>query len=119
MAGDGIAAMDTQEIERANTNESGLATLAHSIATRTAVVGVIGLGYVGLPLAIACGRAGFSTVGFDIDPKKIVQLGRGISYFNAVTDDALSVECAAGRFSAFAAITGPPRECRQTAFAGS
>ena len=39
---------------------------------------VIGLGYVGLPVAVAFGRAGFSVVGFDVDPQRIDELRRGI-----------------------------------------
>jgi UDP-N-acetyl-D-glucosamine dehydrogenase len=97
--------LGTREMARASTDQSAVAMLADAIATRTAVVGVIGLGYVGLPLAIACGRAGFSTIGFDIDPEKIVQLDRGNSYIDAVPDDALSVERAAGRFSATSNVT--------------
>jgi UDP-N-acetyl-D-glucosamine dehydrogenase len=72
--------------------------LLESISARTAHVGVIGLGYVGLPLAIAIARSGFPVTGFDIDPAKIVTLGDGRSYIEAVSDDALGREAAAGRF---------------------
>jgi len=44
--------------------------LLNKIENRTAVVGVIGLGHVGLPLAIEFARAGFSVTGFDLDEKK-------------------------------------------------
>ena len=47
------------------------------VADRSALVGVIGLGYVGLPLARAFHAAGFRTLGFDIDPKKIRTLRAG------------------------------------------
>jgi UDP-N-acetyl-D-glucosamine dehydrogenase len=79
--------------------------LVPAIEARTAVVGVIGLGYVGLPLAVACSRAGFSTIGFDIDPEKILQLGRGTSYIGAVTHTALLTEQKADRFSATSDFT--------------
>ncbi|ASY65618.1 UDP-glucose dehydrogenase (plasmid) [Sinorhizobium sojae CCBAU 05684] len=72
--------------------------LLESISARTAHVGVIGLGYVGLPLAIAVARSGFPVTGFDIDPAKIVALDDRCSYIEAVTDDALGREAAAGRF---------------------
>jgi UDP-N-acetyl-D-glucosamine dehydrogenase len=45
-----------------------------------AVVGIIGLGYVGLPLAVACARAGYRVLGFDVDPRKVERIGRGESY---------------------------------------
>jgi UDP-N-acetyl-D-glucosamine dehydrogenase len=43
-------------------------TLLQKIETRAARAGIIGLGYVGLPLAIAVARSGFAVTGFDIDP---------------------------------------------------
>ncbi|MER9776530.1 nucleotide sugar dehydrogenase [Mesorhizobium sp. M0220] len=65
------------------------ATLAARLADRQAVAGVIGLGYVGLPLSAACARAGFQTVGFDVDSSKVEQLNGGYSYIDAVTSDDL------------------------------
>jgi UDP-N-acetyl-D-glucosamine dehydrogenase len=70
------------------------------IKARTAKAGVIGLGYVGLPLAMAFARAGFTVQGFDIDPGKIERISRGASYIEAVPDDVLQAECASSRFSA-------------------
>jgi UDP-N-acetyl-D-glucosamine dehydrogenase len=54
--------------------------LAARIAAREARVGVIGLGYVGLPLALAFAERGFAVLGFDVDPGKVAALGRGESY---------------------------------------
>jgi UDP-N-acetyl-D-glucosamine dehydrogenase len=54
--------------------------LKSKIAQRTAKVGVIGLGYVGLPLLHAFVEAGFSTIGFDVDEEKIRSLSKGESY---------------------------------------
>jgi UDP-N-acetyl-D-mannosaminuronate dehydrogenase len=54
--------------------------LIDKIKNRSAVVGVVGLGYVGLPLIIEFGRAGFSVIGFDNDEKKIKNLSEGRSY---------------------------------------
>lgn len=51
--------------------------LAALIAARTAVVAVVGLGHVGLPLALASGRAGFRTIAFDIDEERVRQLAAG------------------------------------------
>ena len=73
-------------------------SLLSSISARSAKVGVIGLGYVGLPLAIAAARAGYSVIGFDIDPGKIVALDAGKSYIGAVSDAVLARESGAGRF---------------------
>lgn len=65
-------------------------SLRRLIADRTATVGVIGLGYVGLPLAAAIARVGFRTVGFDIDATKIGDINAATSYIDAVSDDALA-----------------------------
>ncbi len=74
-------------------------TLAR-IAGRSAVIGIIGLGYVGLPLVNATARAGFRVTGFDIDPAKIDLLNRGRSYIDAVPDSAIDGHRRAGRFHA-------------------
>ena len=55
-------------------------TLLDKIGDRSANIGIIGLGYVGLPLVFEFCRAGFKVTGFDIDPSKIVKLERGESY---------------------------------------
>ncbi|MDR2115778.1 MAG: nucleotide sugar dehydrogenase [Planctomycetaceae bacterium] len=54
--------------------------LEKRIADKTALVGIIGLGYVGLPLIRAFIKAGFRTLGFDVDPKKVEKLKAGESY---------------------------------------
>lgn len=81
---------------------SSQTVLAARVAARQAVVGIIGLGYVGLPLAAACMRAGFPTVGFDVDQSKIVQLNAGQSYIDAVSATELSGYVAGKRFRATA-----------------
>ena len=53
--------------------------LLNRISTRAAQVGVIGLGYVGLPLAVAIARAGFPVSGFDIEAQKVESLNNGQS----------------------------------------
>jgi UDP-N-acetyl-D-glucosamine dehydrogenase len=58
--------------------------LLERIAGRTARVGVIGLGYVGLPLALLFEEAGFPVVGFDVDPAKPEALHRGESYIRHI-----------------------------------
>ncbi len=72
------------------------------IAARTAQVGIIGLGYVGLPLALTFHRAGFPVTGFDIDPVKVARLNAGESYLRHLGADAVRAARAAGRFAASA-----------------
>lgn len=74
--------------------------LAAHIAARSARIGVVGLGYVGLPLAASAARAGFCVIGFDIDPSKPPLLNAGTSYIDAVPSDELAAHVAAGRFHA-------------------
>ncbi|PBC10512.1 nucleotide sugar dehydrogenase [Mesorhizobium sp. WSM3859] len=76
--------------------------LLNRISTRAAQVGVIGLGYVGLPLAVAVARAGFPVSGFDIEAYKVESLNNGQSYIEAVTSTALAGQVASGRFRATA-----------------
>ncbi|NUB10707.1 nucleotide sugar dehydrogenase [Azospirillum sp. Vi22] len=79
-----------------------LATLESKIAAGTASVGVIGLGYVGLPLARLFARAGFSVTGFDIDPEKVASLNGGTSYIGTVSTDEVRGMLEEGRFTATA-----------------
>jgi UDP-N-acetyl-D-glucosamine dehydrogenase len=62
-------------------------TLLRKIETRDFKVGVIGLGYVGLPLMAAFHRAGFPVIGFDVDPRKIEALHRGENYLKHLGHD--------------------------------
>jgi len=55
-------------------------TLLEKIATRQARIGVIGLGYVGLPLVVEFARGGFHATGFEVDPRKADAINRGESY---------------------------------------
>jgi len=58
--------------------------LLESIQNKTAIVGIIGLGYVGLPLAIHFGSKGFKVIGFDLDTRKIDKLLHGESYIKHI-----------------------------------
>jgi UDP-N-acetyl-D-glucosamine dehydrogenase len=66
-------------------------------------VGIIGLGYVGLPLARAFSSGSFRVIGFDIDPEKVDRLNGGISYIGHISDIIL-VEMKAARFEATTAF---------------
>jgi UDP-N-acetyl-D-glucosamine dehydrogenase len=69
---------------------ANLNSVKQSLLTRSATVGVIGLGYVGLPLGVAIAQAGFPTIGFDSDPGKIEQISAGGSYIYAVKSEQLA-----------------------------
>ena len=77
-----------------------LEALKQGLAERTAKVGVIGLGYVGLPLVKAFNGSGFRVTGFDIDRDKVAQLQSGRSYIRSVPSDAIGEMIDSGRFSA-------------------
>ena len=54
--------------------------LQSQLTDRTATVGVVGLGYVGLPLLVELARAGYEAVGFDLDERKVAAIREGQSY---------------------------------------
>jgi UDP-N-acetyl-D-glucosamine dehydrogenase len=70
--------------------------------SKTAVVGIIGQGYVGLPLALVFSEAGFPVIGFDSDPVKVAALGRGESYIKHIGTDRVAAAVQGGRFRATA-----------------
>ncbi len=76
--------------------------LAEKIERVEALVGVIGLGYVGLPLVQAFLQAGFRTLGFDIDARKVERLNRGESYIGHIPSSWIAEWLSAGRFEATA-----------------
>ncbi|MDX9753752.1 MAG: nucleotide sugar dehydrogenase [bacterium] len=74
--------------------------LLAKIAKREAVVGVIGLGYVGLPIILETTKSGFKTIGFDIDPKKVDKLQKGQSYIHHIPSEKIMALRESGRFEA-------------------
>jgi UDP-N-acetyl-D-glucosamine dehydrogenase len=70
------------------------------ITTRHARTGVVGLGYVGLPLAVEFARAGFNTVGVDVDAAKVAAVNRGASYIPDVSGDRVAQLVRDGRLGA-------------------
>lgn len=80
-------------------------TFLDRVSDKTAQIGVIGLGYVGLPLALACLKAGFRVTGYDIDAAKIEALTAERSYLPHIPVDGLGAQIEAGDFLATAEIT--------------
>ncbi len=66
-----------------------MSRLKRKFETRSACLGVIGLGYVGLPLAVEFARAGFRVIGFDVDAAKVAELKRGRSYVSDVSSQRM------------------------------
>jgi UDP-N-acetyl-D-glucosamine dehydrogenase len=107
-AGNRTAAGGSGATERPRTMNA-LATLQQKIAGKTALIGIVGLGYVGLPLSLRFAEVGFKVIGFDIDPEKPRLLEKGESYirhlgnervraalekgFEATTDFNRAAEC--------------------------
>jgi UDP-N-acetyl-D-glucosamine dehydrogenase len=75
-------------------------SLRSRIEARTARVAVLGLGYVGLPLAETFSWAGYPVLGFDIDPHKVAKLQDGESYIGHICSERVAELAAGGRFSA-------------------
>ncbi len=75
-------------------------TLLARIEQKQAVVGVIGLGYVGLPLVLEFARSGFFVLGFDTDDQKIQRLQAGQSYIEHIPGELLAALQRDGRFEA-------------------
>lgn len=74
--------------------------LAGKIEQREALIGVIGLGYVGLPLAMAFAEKGFEVLGFDVDPAKIDAIEKGRSYIQHLDPERLPAIVGTGRLNA-------------------
>ncbi|HZT42993.1 MAG TPA: nucleotide sugar dehydrogenase [Chthonomonadaceae bacterium] len=74
------------------------ADLQAALKARTARLAVVGMGYVGLPMAIEFARAGFPVVGIDVDPDRCEALAQGRSYIADVSDEDLQAALATGRF---------------------
>ena len=73
--------------------------LRKRISDRDAIVSVLGLGYVGLPLAIEAARAGFTVTGYDPAPEKAAELSAGRSTVLDIDDDEVAEQVSAGRLT--------------------
>ncbi|WP_019639100.1 nucleotide sugar dehydrogenase [Paenibacillus fonticola] len=74
--------------------------LLKAIESKEAVLCVVGLGYVGLPLAVEMVKQGFKVVGIDLDSRKIDKISRGESYIHDISSDTLNEVVKSGRFYA-------------------
>jgi UDP-N-acetyl-D-glucosamine dehydrogenase len=74
--------------------------LLNRIASRQACISILGLGYVGLPLAVEFAKAGFHVIGVDVDPRKIEALNAGRSYIPDVKTEEVRMLREAGRLVA-------------------
>lgn len=80
-------------------------TLLKKIEDKTMVCSVVGLGYVGLPLSVEKARAGFRTIGFDVQKEKVDMVNAGHNYIGDVVDDDLKALVSSGMLSATSDFT--------------
>ena len=74
--------------------------LLDKITKKAAVVGIVGLGYVGLPLAVEFAKAGYKTIGFDVQTKKVESVNAGHNYIGDIVGDTLKDMVKSGKLSA-------------------
>ena len=74
--------------------------LLNKLETKTATIGVVGLGYVGLPLAVEKAKAGYKVIGFDIQEKRTEMVNQGINYIGDVVDEELADLVKSGKLMA-------------------
>ncbi|MBG9544694.1 UDP-N-acetyl-D-glucosamine dehydrogenase [Cytobacillus firmus] len=79
---------------------SAYQTLINKIENKEAVIGVVGLGYVGLPLAVEKAKAGYKVIGFDVQAARVEQVNMGINYIGDVVDQDLADMIKDGRLEA-------------------
>jgi len=84
-----LVAMMTEDSDSVGTGSLRHSSLLSKIESGTVRVGIIGLGYVGLPLARAFAERGIAVLGFDVDPVKVAKLEKGQSYIGHIPDSTI------------------------------
>src|SRR4030042_6291128 len=74
--------------------------LVNSLRDHSATIGILGMGYVGLPLTTAFGEVGFKIIGIDPDPRKVDSINKGKSYVQDVSDKQIDQLVKMGKLSA-------------------
>lgn len=97
-----FAEIDTLGNKRADVSRKWAKSLIGRFKDRQALIGVIGLGYVGLPLSLAAGRVGFRVLGFDIDAERVKDLNDGKSPLKHIGDARIASARTEKRFEATA-----------------
>ena len=77
-----------------------MSQLEHKIENKTAKVGIVGLGYVGLPLALAFSEAGFEVLGFDVQQQRVDLVNKGQSYIGDIDSEVISAAVTSKRLEA-------------------
>ncbi|WP_404308879.1 nucleotide sugar dehydrogenase [Neorhodopirellula lusitana] len=83
-----------------NAKDSIIADFQSKIQDKSATISVVGLGYVGLPLALAYSEGGYNTIGFDIDAIKTRAINSGKSYIKHIAADTIATGVASGKLAA-------------------
>jgi len=87
------------QIDTAN-DQGSIQALSERLRKKEALIGVIGLGYVGLPICIAAGESGSRVLGFDVDPAKPEALKQGKSYLKHIPDERIAPLTNSGQLTA-------------------
>src|SRR6478672_8507161 len=83
-------------------SSAGAQVLAEKIRSRSARVGIVGLGYVGLPLAVEFAKAGFTVTGIDVSEEKVRRVNAGDSYIGDIPSSTLGPLVESGKLRATA-----------------
>ncbi|HEX4167136.1 MAG TPA: nucleotide sugar dehydrogenase [Bryobacteraceae bacterium] len=96
----GDFSLSTETLQHPTQNKPAKEQLRERIASKKARVGVLGLGYVGLPLAVEFAHAGFEVIGIDVQQSKVDRFNAGHSYIKDVKDDVFTPLVKSGKLRA-------------------
>lgn len=95
-----MTAASSDPLQAASSASTLVAELVGRIARRRYTIGIVGLGYVGIPLALAAVKADFQVLGFDIDAARVALVNRGESFIRHIATEAIAAAARSGRFEA-------------------